>query len=271
MSSLFEDVVHLFKGLGVISAIGVIAAISVIHIIGMQSAVRPLGPFLATPTNAAYIIGNLVYAYAWALMFGLVWQISANLAFELYEGIRARIKGSLRRVRVDERDDFQYFFSRLQNQLILAVVFYAWMAWLFATMFAILLFLTNWAWKKLGVQLPKFFPEYFRLSDISSAVAHDERMLRSAFLGMILLAAYALGSLRVMSVSGDHLVIVSSNKGEVSGSLILRLSDGLILETDSRKFIYVGNDGLIVEGLSGKSSKDSNSESSVEIRVDHEE
>lgn len=270
MTQIFREIAYLFRGFGFLQIVGVFAAISAVHVIGFQSAVDPLGPLLSTPANAAYILGHLVYAYALALMIGLASEVAIFLFQEIWEGIRASIKGSHRRVIVDEQDEREFFLLRLQNQISLTIVVYAWPAWIIALAVVMLLIFMGWASKKFATRVPKIFPNQHELEDYSDAITHNERMLRSSLLGLILLIAFLLGPLRVAATSGDDLVTVNSSRGEISGSLIIKLSDGIIIEKDSKEFVFISEGGLLIEKFEHKPIEERATESLGEFPVNGE-
>ena len=98
--------------------------------------------------------------------------------------------------------------------------------------------------KHVGVKIN--LPEFDDAPKNKDVRKHLERSTKTVILGVILFVAYALGPLHVHSISKKEYVSITLDEKKISGSLIFRLHDGVVLKAGSCGFVFVGDQGLVI-------------------------
>ena len=260
---VFDAIFKAYRGIGVLRLIGAILAISAIHVLGLSGALGPAGTVILSPVNASIVTAQLGFAYVQAMAVAAGFAIVFSIFEELREIYVARREKRKRRWLADYSSEREYFFSRMEMQITLTAIFYAWHFWLLSIGFLLAGFVFSWLLQR----MKNYFhtqmedPEFEELYDSSDNHAVDtylKRYLQTLALFTLLIVAFSLGPLRLSSIEGRQSVYVTVADLEFQGDLVYRLHDGVILRVEGCGYLFVGDSGLVISDK-GRVEKDADS------------
>ena len=229
-----------------------------------------VGLAITTPSNAAIVLSQLGFAYVKAMAFVAGFQFVTGWFSEAQEIISAYREKRRRRWLADSLSESDYAKGHLEQQVILTVIFYAWYAWLISAILIVFGFLVSWTARRLlrYLKLSVKRPEYLQLTDPPedhTVGVYLKRMLQSGILVMIFMVAYLLGPLRLHSIQWDDPVHVTVGAQKLTGALIYRLHDGVILNVETCGYVFVGDQGLVIWDQESQEMSDGTAGGTLEL------